>query len=123
MAQHPPSRSTIFAALEVNGVMSTDNYAESWKDRSADLLRLTESPHLKSKIVSNTYNEGMLDGHAIAINPADPDGVIFAARMEFVLDPRWRRDVAGHGSRPVLTDDVPAATSKWAQTAKRWARQ
>ena len=23
----------------------------------------------------------MLDGHAIAINPADPDGVIFAARM------------------------------------------
>ena len=61
--------------------MSTDNYAESWKDRSADLLRLAESPHLKSKIVSNTYNEGMLDGHAIAINPADPDGVIFAARM------------------------------------------
>jgi len=81
MAQHPKHPGTIYAALEVNGVMSTNNYAESWTDRSADLLRLAEKPHLKSKIVSNTYNEGMLDGHAIAINPADPDGVIFAARM------------------------------------------
>ena len=81
MAQHPNKPGTIFAALEVNGVMSSDNHGESWKDRSADLLRLASKPHLKSKIVSNTYNEGMLDGHAIAINPADPDGVIFAARM------------------------------------------
>ena len=81
MAQHPNKPGTIFAALEVNGVMRTDNYGESWTDRSKDLLRLAEKPHLKSKIVSNTYNEGMLDGHAIAINPADPDGVIFAARM------------------------------------------
>ena len=54
MAQHPNKPGTIFAALEVNGVMSTDNYGESWTDRSADLLRLAEKPHLKSKIVSNT---------------------------------------------------------------------
>ena len=81
MAQHPNKAGTIFAALEVNGVMSTDNFGESWTDRSAGLLRLAEQPHLKSKLVSNTYNEGMLDGHAIAINPADPDAVIFAARM------------------------------------------
>ena len=81
MAQHPKKPGTIFAALEVNGVMSTDNHGESWTDRSADLIRLAQSPHLKSKLVSDTYNEGMLDGHAIAINPADPDAVIFAARM------------------------------------------
>jgi len=81
MAQHPNKPGTIYAALEVNGVMSTENFGESWTDKSADLLRLAQKPHLKSKIVSNTYNEGMLDGHAIAINPADPDGVIFAARM------------------------------------------
>ena len=67
MAQHPNKPGTIFAALEVNGVMSTDNHAESWTDRSADLLRLAEKPHLKSKIVSNTYNEGMLDGHAFCV--------------------------------------------------------
>ena len=81
MAQHPTKPGTIYAALEVNGVMRSTDHGETWKDVSADLLRLAEKPHLKSKIVSNTYNEGMLDGHAIAINPADPDGVIFAARM------------------------------------------
>src|ERR1051326_5935010 len=81
MAQHPNRPGTIYAALEVNGVMRTDNHGESWTDRSASLLKLAEKPHLKSKIVSNTYNEAMMDGNAIAINPADPDGVIFAARM------------------------------------------
>ena len=47
----------------------------------ADLIRLSELPHLKSKIVSDTFAEGMLDGHAITISPADPDAVILACRM------------------------------------------
>ena len=81
MAQHPKKPGTIFAALEVNGVMRTTDGGESWSDCSADLIRLAQQPHLKSKIVSDTYNEGMLDGHAIAISPADPDKVIVAVRM------------------------------------------
>ena len=81
LAQHPTKPDTIYAALEVNGVMRTDNGGESWTDVSAGLLELAKQPHLKSKIVSSTYNEGMLDGHAIAISPADPDGVIVAVRM------------------------------------------
>ena len=81
MAQHPGNPGTIFAALEVNGVMRTTDGGESWSDCSTDLIRLAQQPHLKSKIVSDTYNEGMLDGHAIAINPADPDKVIVAVRM------------------------------------------
>ncbi len=81
MAQHPSKPGTIFAALEVNGVMRTTNGGESWSDCSQDLVRLAQQPHLKSKIVSDTFNEGMLDGHAIAISPADPDKVIVAVRM------------------------------------------
>jgi len=81
MAQHPSQSGTIFAALEVNGVMRTTDGGESWRDVSADLIRLAQEPHLKSKIVSDTFNEGMLDGHAIAISPADPDKVIVAVRM------------------------------------------
>ncbi len=81
MAQHPSQAGTIFAALEVNGVMRTANGGESWSDCSTDLIRLAQQPHLKSKIVSDTYNEGMLDGHAIAISPADPNKVILAVRM------------------------------------------
>jgi photosystem II stability/assembly factor-like uncharacterized protein len=81
MAQHPTQPGTIFAALEVNGVMRTTDGGESWTDCSKDLIRLAQLPHLKSKIVSDTYNEGMLDGHAIAISPAEPDKVILAVRM------------------------------------------
>ncbi len=81
MAQHPATPGTIFAALEVNGVMRTTNGGESWNDCSEDLIRLAQLPHLKSKIVSDTFNEGMLDGHAIAISPADPDKAIVAVRM------------------------------------------
>ena len=81
MAAQPNKPGTIFAALEVNGVMKTTDGGESWTDCSTDLIRLAQQPHLKSKIVSDTYNEGMLDGHAIAISPADPDKVILAVRM------------------------------------------
>jgi len=81
LAQHPTQPGTLYAALEVNGVMKSTDGGENWTDVSTDLIRLAQMPHLKSKIVSNTYNEGMLDGHAIAISAADPDAVIFAARM------------------------------------------
>ena len=81
MAQHPGKPGTIFAALEVGGVMRTTDGGETWKDCSDALVRLAQQPHLKSKIVSDTSDEGMLDGHAIAISAADPDAVIVAVRM------------------------------------------
>jgi photosystem II stability/assembly factor-like uncharacterized protein len=81
MAQHPTRPREIYAALEVNGVVRTTDGGETWHDCSNDLLRLSELPHLKSKIVSETFAEGMLDGHAIAITPADPDSVLLAVRM------------------------------------------
>ena len=59
---------------------STDG-GETWTDCSAGLIKLAELPHLKSKIVSDTTAEGMLDSHAVTINPADPDAVIAAMRM------------------------------------------
>lgn len=81
MAQHPTRPHEIFAALEVNGVIHTTDGGETWEDCSSDLIRLSQQPHLKSKIVSDTFAEGMLDGHAIAITPADPDAVVLAVRM------------------------------------------
>jgi photosystem II stability/assembly factor-like uncharacterized protein len=81
MAQHPRRPEEIYAALEVNGVIKTTDGGETWADCSDDLVRLSERPHLKSKIISDTFAEGMLDGHAIAISPADPDAVILAVRM------------------------------------------
>jgi photosystem II stability/assembly factor-like uncharacterized protein len=80
-AQNPKKPEEIYAALEINGVMRSTDGGESWTDCSAGLIKLSELEHLKSKIVSDTTAEGMLDGHAITINPADPDCPIVALRM------------------------------------------
>lgn len=81
LVQHPQRPDEIYAALEINGVMRSTDFGETWSDCSAGLIQLAEQPHLRSKIVSDTTAEGMLDGHAVAINPADPDAVIIAVRM------------------------------------------
>ena len=81
MVQHPTRPEEIYAALEVNGVVRTEDGGESWIDCSADLIKLSEHEHLKSAIVSENFAEGMLDGHAITISPAHPDEVVLAVRM------------------------------------------
>ena len=80
-AQHPKKPDEIFAALEINGVMHSRDGGETWTDCAEGLIKLSERPHLRSKIVSDTTAEGMLDGHAVTINPADPDAAIVALRM------------------------------------------
>jgi photosystem II stability/assembly factor-like uncharacterized protein len=81
-AQHPRKPNEIYAVLEVSGVMRSTDGGESWNDCSADLLRLAEQePRLRSKLVSDTEAEGMLDGHAICTSAADPEAVIIAVRM------------------------------------------
>lgn len=81
MVQHPTRPDEIYAALEVNGVVRTTDGGENWEDCSAHLIELSQQEHLKSKIVSDSYSEGMLDCHAITISPANPDDVILAVRM------------------------------------------
>ncbi|MBS0548910.1 MAG: hypothetical protein JSR24_14240 [Proteobacteria bacterium] len=80
-AQNPKKPDEIYAALEINGVMRSTDGGETWSDCSAGLVKLAEREHLKSKIVSDTTAEGMLDGHAVTINPADPESPILALRM------------------------------------------
>jgi photosystem II stability/assembly factor-like uncharacterized protein len=81
LAQNPKNPDEIYAALEINGVMRSTDGGETWTDCSEGLIKLAELPHLKSKIVSDTTAEGMLDGHAVTIDPAAPDSPILALRM------------------------------------------
>jgi photosystem II stability/assembly factor-like uncharacterized protein len=80
-AQNPRKPDEIYAALEINGVMRSNDGGETWTDCSDGLIKLSERPHLSNKIISDTTAEGMLDGHAVTINPADPDSPIVALRM------------------------------------------
>ena len=78
LAADPVRPETIWAGLEVGGIMKTDDGGETWTDCTDTLVKLAELPHLKSRIVSDTEIEGMLDIHAVALTAAKP-GVAYAA--------------------------------------------
>jgi photosystem II stability/assembly factor-like uncharacterized protein len=81
LAIDPSQPEHIYAALEVGGAMRSLDGGETWGDCSADLVKLSELPHLKSRIVSDSEMEGMLDGHALCVSAAAPGTVILALRM------------------------------------------
>ena len=81
-AARPNRPGEIFAVLEVSGVMRSTDGGETWSDCSEHLVKLSEQePRLRSKLVSDTEAEGMLDGHAICTSAADPEAVFIAVRM------------------------------------------
>lgn len=72
----------IYAALEVGGAMRSLDGGETWNDCAAELVNLAErNPHLRSRLQSDTENEGMLDAHALCVSAAKPDTVFLAVRM------------------------------------------
>src|SRR5258708_22530893 len=77
----PAQPEHIYAALEVGGAMRSLDGGVTWSDCSADLVKLSELPHLKSRIVSDSEMEGMLDGHALCVSGAASGTVILALRI------------------------------------------
>ena len=77
----PANPDTIYAGLEVSGVMRSQDGGETWTDLSAPLIRLADQPHLKSRIGSDLDSEGMLDTHALAASAAAPGTAFLAVRM------------------------------------------
>ncbi len=101
---------TVYAALEVSGVIRSDDGGETWKDLSTPLIRLADAPHLKSRIGSNLDAEGMLDSHAFAVSAAAPGSAFLAVRMGvFRTDDRgasWRDVEIGRYSPLTYCRDV-----------------
>ena len=81
MTADPSRPQEIYAGLEVDGVVRSRDGGETWEDCSADLARLSQRSHLKSRIVSDTEMEGMLDSHALCMSKAKPGTVFLAVRM------------------------------------------
>ena len=106
----PGSPDEIYAGLEVAGAMRSLDGGVHWDDCSADLLRLAERPHLKSKIQSDSFAEGMLDAHALAVSDAAPGSVFLAVRMGmFRSDDKgksWRDMEVGRFSPLTYARDV-----------------
>jgi photosystem II stability/assembly factor-like uncharacterized protein len=81
IAVDPSRPRDLYATIEVNGVMRSRDGGESWRDCSAGLVALAAEPRLRSRLVSDTDAEGMLDGHALCVSAADPGVVFLACRM------------------------------------------
>jgi photosystem II stability/assembly factor-like uncharacterized protein len=77
----PAHPDVIWAAMEVNGAMRSDDGGESWTDLSEHLVTLSKQPELESALLTKDTAEGMLDVHALCISSAAPETPILALRM------------------------------------------
>ena len=81
LARDPTAPQDLYAALEVGGVMRSRDGGNSWADCNAGLLEYTEDPRYRSRIVSDTETEGIMDSHALQVSKAAPGTVFLANRM------------------------------------------
>jgi photosystem II stability/assembly factor-like uncharacterized protein len=81
LAADPSAPHEMYAGLEVDGVLRSLDGGLTWDDVSHDLVKLAERPHLKSRIVSDTEIEGMMDTHALCLSSQLPGTVFLALRM------------------------------------------
>jgi photosystem II stability/assembly factor-like uncharacterized protein len=77
----PAQPDEVYGCIEANGAMRSRDRGEHWEDCTTDLLRFAAQEKYKSRIVSQTEVEGMLDGHALALSAAAPGSVFLANRM------------------------------------------
>jgi photosystem II stability/assembly factor-like uncharacterized protein len=77
----PARPDDVYACIEANGAMRSRDRGESWEDCTTGLLPFAAQEKYKSRIVSQTEIEGMLDGHALACSAAAPGTVFLANRM------------------------------------------
>ncbi len=81
LALDPADPRQLYAALEVGGVLHSRDGGDSWQGCNESLLEFTREPRLRSRIVSDTESEGMMDSHALEVSPAKPGTVFLANRM------------------------------------------
>ena len=81
LAIAPQRPDVVWAGMEVNGAMRSDNGGESWTDLSEGLVGLSHQPHLESALLTKDKAEGMLDVHAICVSSAAPETPFIALRM------------------------------------------
>ncbi len=110
MAVNPVEPDEMFAVLEVNGVMRSRDGGETWRDCNDDLLRLAEQPHLKSKVLTDYEQEGILDLHAVCMTAAAPGALFIAGRLGIFLSEdgaeTWRDLEVGRFSPLTYARDI-----------------
>lgn len=81
VAVDPVKADEIYVALEVGGLVRSLDGGATWESCNGHLLEFAEQPRLKSRILSDTETEGMMDSHALTISPGHPGRPFLANRM------------------------------------------
>ena len=81
LAADPHDPNAVYAGLEVGGIIRSRDGGDTWEDCSQALINFAEQDYLKSRILSNTDAEGMMDTHALVLSAARPGKVFLATRM------------------------------------------
>jgi photosystem II stability/assembly factor-like uncharacterized protein len=81
VALDPVNPDEIYVALEVGGLVRSVDGGSSWESCNRHLLEFAEQARLKSRILSDTETEGMMDSHALTISPAHSGRPFLANRM------------------------------------------
>lgn len=110
LALDPADPRQLYAALEVGGVLHSRDGGDSWRGCNEGLLEFTREPRLRSRIVSDTESEGMMDSHALEVSPAKPGTVFLANRMGLFRSgdrgAHWQEIGIGHFSRLTYARDI-----------------
>ena len=87
LAVDPSDPDTIYAAFEVGGIARSRDGGETWTDCGAGLLEFAKEDRFKSRLLSDTETEGMMDSHAVAVSRSLPGTVFLANRMGLFRSP------------------------------------
>ena len=87
LAADPNDPDAVYAGLEVGGIIRSKDGGDTWEDCSQALIQFAEQDYLKSRILSNTDAEGMMDTHALVLSAAQPGNVFLATRMGLFQSP------------------------------------
>lgn len=83
IAFHPTNPDIMYAAAEINGLLTSTDGGKSWHDANVAVRKLAEQERYQHIEVTKDGDpsEGMHDAHAVMTTPANPDVVYYACRL------------------------------------------
>ena len=81
LAVDPSNADEVYASLEVGGVVRSLDGGATWSDCNAGLLSFAKHEAYRSRELSDSDVEGMMDSHALAVSAARPGTLFLATRL------------------------------------------
>jgi photosystem II stability/assembly factor-like uncharacterized protein len=81
IAFHPTRPQILYAAVEINGLLVSEDGGAHWRAANEAVLALSQTPAYRNREVTADDTEGLFDAHTVCVTPARPDTVYYGCRM------------------------------------------